>query len=98
MGRKDAERWSRIFHGSDRFVIKVGSKSYVVIGFLERVVYVAPPGSVKAGKYWVHQLGDYGDRQSPVRPLLVADPDTGEVRILKGRSGLHFEPTKGLVG
>jgi hypothetical protein len=89
---------SRRFHGTSQHVVRSGRKAFVVIGQLQAVEYTTPEPSVKAGVLWRHHLGDWGDRKTTVRPLLVADPVTGEVKILKGRSGLKFDPDRGLVG
>ena len=94
-----AEDASRVFHGSEAFTMRVGGRKYVVIGYLEALEYRPPTGSRRSGAIYRHELGDYGNgKRSTGRPLLVADPRTGEVKLIKGRSGLKFSPVRGLVG
>lgn len=94
-----AEDWAMAFHGRP-FIVRRNGKKLVVIGYLEAIEYLAPAGSKRAGVRWRHNIGDNGSGRpkSDERPLLVADPATGRVQILRGRSDLRFDPRRGLVG
>jgi hypothetical protein len=71
----------------------------VVVGEVLAIEYAAPPQSRRAGVVWRHETTDLGDgERSRRRPLLVADPETGRVAILKQSSAFRFDPEKGLVG
>lgn len=103
-----ARRQARAFHGTDDGTVvelgpqerRGGSRYRVLLGALDGLRYIPPAHSERGGVVWEHDAGDRGPTQPRARrrPLLVADPATGEIQIVKHRSPMRFSPRRGIVG
>lgn len=95
----------REFHGAEPDELlevdvpeELGLPRYLVaIGKCEEIVYQPLKPSTKAGKFYEHKFGDYGDRRTGERPLLCMDPQSRGLFILP--IGSHFYVNRrGIVG
>ena len=78
--------------GRSRFAVLVGEQT--------AQEYRTPNDSRRGGSTWRHAAGDRGAGKPSSRnaPLLVADPKSGEVFTVRGKSPMRFLPRQGLVG
>ncbi len=104
--RERARAAARIFHGTHQgTVVKLNPDErrlpeyMVLVGEVNAIEYIPPENSARGGAVWRHEATDLGGgKRSKNRPLLVADPDTGLVAVVKHNSALRFDPERGLVG
>lgn len=99
----DSER----FHGTPDEVVELEpaerrppSRYQTVLGDLTAIEYRPHSHSKRGDAEWRHEAGDQGilRRKAKGKELVVADPATGVVRIVKHTSSMRFEADKGIVG